>query len=69
MATALFRKVGPRAPGLIYTVFGTVSLIGLLITYCSGGNQKEQNSAAGDELELKQSHDAEAKKDSLPEIT
>jgi MHS family proline/betaine transporter-like MFS transporter len=41
MATALFVNVGVTAPGLIYVVFGVVSLIGIYITYCCGGKYKE----------------------------
>jgi hypothetical protein len=41
MATALFNHVGTLAPGLIYIVFGVLSLLGISITACCGGNQKE----------------------------
>mmetsp|Transcript_23562 Transcript_23562/g.25987 ORF Transcript_23562/g.25987 Transcript_23562/m.25987 type:complete len:503 (+) Transcript_23562:74-1582(+) len=41
LATALFEHVGPYAPGLIYFVFGTISLCGIYITYFFGGDQRE----------------------------
>jgi hypothetical protein len=41
IATALFSGVGTYAVGLIYVVFGAVSLCGIYITFCCGGNQKE----------------------------
>jgi MHS family proline/betaine transporter-like MFS transporter len=54
MATALFVNVGVTAPGLIYVVFGAVSIIGIYITYCCGGNYKEDNMVDNnDDLELK----------------
>lgn len=65
MATALFNNVGPRSPGLIYVVFGIVSLIGILITYCNSGSEKE-DSGPPDDLELKQVD--ETRQESLPEI-
>lgn len=64
MATILFDKVGTAAPGLIYVVFGTISVIGIYITYCFGGNDKEEMDKAGD-LELKES---KAENEDLPEI-
>jgi MHS family proline/betaine transporter-like MFS transporter len=71
MATALFNNVGTYAAGLVYVVFGVVSVFGLWITYCCGGNQKEADSAeskspsttptigAGSGLELQQNHSGE----------
>lgn len=53
MATVLFDKVGTNAPGLIYIVFGTISLIGIYITHCCGaGNKKELMDVVDDDLEL-----------------
>ena len=54
MATILFDKVGTYAPGLIYVVFGLISLIGIYITYCCGGSKREDTDSDND-LELKQS--------------
>jgi MHS family proline/betaine transporter-like MFS transporter len=51
IATALFVNVGTAAPGLIYIVFGTVSIVGIYINYCCGGNQKEDMDPK-DDLEL-----------------
>jgi hypothetical protein len=64
MATVLFDKVGTYAPGLIYVVFGIVSVIGIYITYCFGGNDKEEMDNT-DDLELKESKSG---KEELPEI-
>lgn len=41
IATALF-NYGKAAPGLIYVVFGIISIIGIYITHFFGGNQKEE---------------------------
>ena len=41
MATALYTNVGTYAAGLIYVVFGVISVCGIYITFCCGGNQKE----------------------------
>jgi MHS family proline/betaine transporter-like MFS transporter len=51
MATALFTNVGTAAPGLIYSVFGITSIIGIYITYFFGGDQKE---ATSNDLELRE---------------
>lgn len=64
MATALFDNVGPSAPGLIYVVFGVVSIIGIYVVHCFGGNQKEEVGQV-DDLELKESKSA---KEDLPEL-
>ncbi len=64
MATVLFDKVGTNAPGLIYVVFGIVSLIGIYITYCFGGRKNEEVNMV-DDLELKQTNSG---KEELPEI-
>lgn len=42
MATALYSNVGIYAAGLLYVVFGAVSVFGIYVTYCcGGGGQKE----------------------------
>lgn len=64
MATALYDKVGTYAPGLIYAIFGVISVAGIYITYCFGGDQKEDIEDT-DDLELKES---KAEKEELPEI-
>lgn len=65
IATVLFDKFGTYAPGLIYVVFGIVSVTGIYITYCFGGKGKE-NMDKTDDLELKESH--RPGKVGLPEI-
>jgi len=64
IATTLFEKGGTYAPSLIYVVFGVISVIGIYVTYCFGGNQKEDVGKV-DDLELKESKSGN---EGLPEI-
>mmetsp|Transcript_63084 Transcript_63084/g.70652 ORF Transcript_63084/g.70652 Transcript_63084/m.70652 type:complete len:533 (+) Transcript_63084:71-1669(+) len=38
IATALYTNFGVKAAGLVYVVFGSVSVAGIYINYCCGGN-------------------------------
>jgi len=38
IATALYTNFGVMAAGLVYVVFGSVSVVGIYINYCCGGN-------------------------------
>jgi len=60
LATALF-EVSPYAPGLIYFVFGTISLLGIYITYFFGGDQREDFTPDGNngDVELHQNGEKE----------
>ena len=40
LATALFDKYGGYSPGLIYSVFGVISLLGIYLTSCCGGGSR-----------------------------
>lgn len=46
IATALYTNVGTNAAGLIYVVFGSVSVAGIYINYCFGGGDKESDTGA-----------------------
>jgi len=48
LATVLFEQVGPFAPGLIYLIYGLITLMGLYITYAFGGNKQGITTTAGD---------------------
>jgi len=60
MATVLFTKVGDKAPGVLYVIFGSISLVGIYINYFCGGNQIEETTAAPGDLELQESEKAAA---------
>eukprot|EP00934_Nitzschia_sp_Nitz4_P008853 Nitzschia sp. Nitz4//scaffold142_size57810//36328//37979//NITZ4_006499-RA/size57810-processed-gene-0.7-mRNA-1//1//CDS//3329536400//8843//frame0 len=65
MASALYVHVGSRAPGLIYLIFGVLSVAGIYVAYCCGGYPKEDIQPA-DDLELSETNTA--KKGELPEV-
>jgi hypothetical protein len=45
IATALYTNFGINATGLVYVVFGSVSVAGLYINYCFGQGDKESDTA------------------------
>eukprot|EP00536_Pseudo-nitzschia_multiseries_P002380 jgi/Psemu1/235651/estExt_Genewise1.C_310103 len=47
IATTLYTKAGVNATGLIYVVFGSLSVAGLYFNYCCGGGDKEADSGVG----------------------
>ena len=63
MATALFHNVGTTAPGLLYAIFGVVSVTGLYINYCCGGGP---NLDASDNANVDVSNE---KATELPEVS
>lgn len=65
LATVLYVHVGSWAPGMAYLIFGSVSVIGIYITYCCGRNQKEDMNPT-DDLEL--SDVKGTKTEALPEL-
>ena len=69
MATFLYTDVDYRAPGLLYVVFGCLSLFGSYINYFCGGNQVESDT--GGDLELQQQQEASKTQEgnSLPAIS
>lgn len=64
LATALFANVGEYAPGLLYVIFGIISISGIYINYCCGGGNGKEEVATGDDLELKESQG-----EKLPELS
>jgi MHS family proline/betaine transporter-like MFS transporter len=70
MATVLFTKVGDRAPGVLYIIFGCISITGIYINYCCGGNQIEETSAgAPGDLELQEKTAVDAGEEAAPTET
>ena len=52
LATALFTNVGLYAPGLIYSLFGFLSVCGIYLTYfCGGGGGAHQTTTSQEEEE------------------
>ena len=66
-ATYLFDEFGKVAPGLIYIVFGTASIIGISITHFCGVDQREEPSAG--DLELQEESVSNSAKKDLPEVS
>jgi len=46
IATALYTKFGVNAAGMVYVVFGSISVTGLYFNYCCGGGDKEEDTGA-----------------------
>ena len=51
IATALYTNVGLTAAGLVYVVFGLLSVAGIYIQYCFGGGDKEADTGTETKLE------------------
>jgi len=47
IATALYTNFGVMAAGLVYVVFGSVSVVGIYINYCCGGGDGDKESDTG----------------------
>jgi len=67
LATLMYDDVGMAGPGLLYPIFAALSLMGLYIMYCAGGNHLDQTSA---DLELEQqaSDGGDAAEKNLPQV-
>jgi hypothetical protein len=55
IATALYTNVGLTAAGLVYVVFGSVSVFGIYVNYFCGRGDKEEDTGGSEESP--QNHD------------